>query len=92
MQLFLSYNSSDAEFAKSLSAQLSKRGIVIWLADEQLLPRDKRLVAHRRSAPKVKRDGSARFSCGRVNWVKERPAANVPKRYFSHIPFSTKIS
>ena len=38
MQVFLSYARSDEAFAKSLSAELSKHGISVWLDEEQILP------------------------------------------------------
>lgn len=40
MQVFLSYARSDEAFAKSLSSQLSKRGLSVWSANQEVLPGD----------------------------------------------------
>ncbi len=40
MQVFLSYDRADEAFAKSLSAELSKRGLSVWRDEEELLPGD----------------------------------------------------
>src|SRR6266571_1841109 len=40
MQIFLSYVRSDEAFAKALSSQLTKRGLSVWSADDEVLPGD----------------------------------------------------
>ncbi len=40
MQVFLSYARSDEAFAKSLSSQLTKRGLSVWSANQEVLPGD----------------------------------------------------
>ncbi|MGA2510336.1 MAG: toll/interleukin-1 receptor domain-containing protein [Candidatus Acidiferrales bacterium] len=40
MQVFLSYARSDEAFAKALSSQLSKRGLSVWSANQEVLPGD----------------------------------------------------
>src|SRR5260370_35718706 len=40
MQVFISYAQKDGEFARSLSTQLAKRGLRVWLADDQVFPGD----------------------------------------------------
>jgi dihydroxyacetone kinase-like predicted kinase len=40
MQVFLSYASSDEAFAKDLSSELTKRGLSVWLDEENILPGD----------------------------------------------------
>jgi len=40
MQVFLSYAPSDEAFAKALSAQLSRRGLSVWSAGDEVLPGD----------------------------------------------------
>lgn len=40
MQVFLSYAPADEEFAKALSSQLTRRGLSVWAADEEILPGD----------------------------------------------------
>jgi TIR domain len=40
MQVFISSVPKDGEFARSLSSQLSKRGLRVWLADDQIFPGD----------------------------------------------------
>jgi len=40
MQVFFSYVPKDEEFARSLSTQLVKRGLRVWLPEEQVFPGD----------------------------------------------------
>src|SRR5260370_35360902 len=40
MQVFISYAQKDGEVARSLSTQLAKRGLRVWLADDQVFPGD----------------------------------------------------
>jgi hypothetical protein len=40
MQIFLSYAPADEAFAKALSSQLTRRGLSVWTADEEILPGD----------------------------------------------------
>ena len=40
MQVFLSYDRADEAFAKALSAELTKRGLSVWMDEERLLPGD----------------------------------------------------
>jgi hypothetical protein len=40
MQVFISYDRSDEAFAKALSSQLSKRGLSVWSANQEVLPGD----------------------------------------------------
>ncbi len=40
MQVFISYAPKDGEFARSLSTQLAKRGLRVWLADDEIFPGD----------------------------------------------------
>ncbi len=40
MQVFISYDQSDEAFAKALSSQLSKRGLSVWSANQEVLPGD----------------------------------------------------
>jgi len=40
MQVFLSYENSDNEFASALSRELEKRGLSVWLDKRNLLPGD----------------------------------------------------
>ncbi len=40
MQVFLSYAHSDEAFAKTLSSELTRRGLSVWSAEEKLLPGD----------------------------------------------------
>ena len=38
MQVFLSYDRNDEEFAKALAEQLEKHGLSVWKAFEEILP------------------------------------------------------
>jgi hypothetical protein len=38
MQAFLSHVASDEDFARALSTQLEKRGVSVWIAEQQILP------------------------------------------------------
>jgi hypothetical protein len=40
MQVFLSYENSDKEFASALSRELERRGLSVWLDQQNLLPGD----------------------------------------------------
>ncbi len=40
MQVFISYAAKDREIARELGSALTKRGLKVWLADEQVLPGD----------------------------------------------------
>ena len=40
MQVFLSYENSDKEFASALSSELERRGLSVWLDQKNLLPGD----------------------------------------------------
>lgn len=40
MQIFLSYAPADRDFAKALSSQLTRRGLSVWAADDEILPGD----------------------------------------------------
>ena len=40
MQVFISYARADEDFAKALSSQLTKRGLSVWNADDEVLPGD----------------------------------------------------
>jgi hypothetical protein len=40
MQIFLSHAPSDEAFAKTLSSQLSRRGLSVWSPSEEVLPGD----------------------------------------------------
>jgi hypothetical protein len=40
MQVFLSYENSDKEFASALSSELAKRGVSVWWDQQNLLPGD----------------------------------------------------
>ncbi|HVP55224.1 MAG TPA: toll/interleukin-1 receptor domain-containing protein [Candidatus Eisenbacteria bacterium] len=40
MQVFLSYENSDKEFASALSSELERRGLSVWLDNKNLLPGD----------------------------------------------------
>ena len=37
MQVFISYARADEDFAKALSSQLTKRGLSVWNADDEVL-------------------------------------------------------
>ena len=39
-QVFISYARADEDFAKALSSQLTKRGLSVWNADDEVLPGD----------------------------------------------------
>ena len=39
-QVFISYARADEDFAKALSSQLTKRGLSVWNADDEILPGD----------------------------------------------------
>ena len=40
MQVFLSYENTDKEFASALSSELERRGLSVWLDKRNLLPGD----------------------------------------------------
>ena len=40
MQVFVSYENSDKEFASALSSELERRGLSVWLDKQNLLPGD----------------------------------------------------
>lgn len=40
MQVFLSYENSDKDFAVALSSELKRRGVTVWLDQQNLLPGD----------------------------------------------------
>jgi len=40
MQVFISHSQKDRKLAKELSARLSAAGVMVWLADERVLPGD----------------------------------------------------
>ncbi len=40
MQVYLSYESGDKEFAAALSSELEQRGVSVWLDKQNLLPGD----------------------------------------------------
>jgi len=40
MQVFLSYAQSDKAFAKALSSHLTRRGLSVWSANQEVLPGD----------------------------------------------------
>jgi len=40
MQVFFSYVPKDEDFARSLSTQLMKRGLRVWMAEDQVFPGD----------------------------------------------------
>jgi hypothetical protein len=39
-QVFISYARADEDFAKALASQLTKRGLSVWNADDEVLPGD----------------------------------------------------
>jgi hypothetical protein len=39
-QVFISYARADEDFAKALSSQLTKQGLSVWNADDEVLPGD----------------------------------------------------
>lgn len=40
MQVFVSYDRADQAFAKALSAELARRGLSVWLTDQEVFPGD----------------------------------------------------
>lgn len=40
MQVFMSYAAADRNFARALSSQLKRRGVSVWIPEDEVLPGD----------------------------------------------------